>query len=1217
MNKKVRYIYMLAAFLFVSFAAIAQQGELQGKVTDGKGEGVAFATVVLEQNGAIKGGAQTDFDGFYSIKPVPPGKYDVRVTYVGYQPSLTQGVVIAADKSSFLDVKISNEEGVNLGEVEVKSYKVPLIAKDNTTTSTTLTREEIANLPTRSVTGIVSTAAGTSGSNDGKSISIRGSRENGTVYIIDGVRVRGSLQLPPSAIEQMDVMVGGVPAKYGDVSGGVINITTKGASKEFHGSIEALTSYGLDPFGFASVNGSLSGPILKRKTTGQPIIGFSLSGEYIGQKDPDPRWGGYNIIKDESLERLKANPLTVTNENALGQQKYESSSKFLKADDFTKSKLKPNANTTTIRGTARLDFNLNEAMNFSIGGNYINDKRKGFDRSNNYIYTSSLLNYDNMPIYKENTYRMFGRFTHKLGVGANKEEGSESVISNVYYTLQGDYTINKTGQEMDQFKDDLFRYNYYGKYQQSYQRSFVNENGVTVQSGWTPSYFTYSSGTDNPFYSSVINTIYGGRNVSEFSASAVAQGEYGNGGSRSYVYSLFDDIGPTSVSTNLYEKSDRRQTSFNANISFDLKSKGANDRRKHSIETGFYYEQRSDSRLTLRPTAIWDRARILIDQGYIVQNNTDTTWSAGHDTIFYNSLTNSGATLTDFENRLRQRLGINNQQRLEIDAIDVSNLTMDLFSPDDVKDFVTNYGFDITGKKYSGKVTFNDFFKRDASTGNFLRPIAGFKPSFMGGYIQDKFTFKDMIFNLGVRIDRYDANQRVLKDPFLFYPAKTVAEYNRTSAPEGIPDDAYPYLNQGGMVIGYRKGSTWYNSDGDKIAYVDVLRAAGGTVLPVAKDGIQYNLNDPFKDEDFVPDDVFTDYKPSINIMPRVAFSFPIADFANFYANYDVLTQRPVDNFATPRDWYNLGPGTIFIANPNLKPEVTINYELGFRQKLTETSAFKVAAFYRELKNQVQLIKVQATPIGYTTFGNYDFGTNKGMTFEYDLRRTKNIRILANYTLQFADGTGSDSRAQFTLLDAGFDNLRAIMPFSYDQRHTINATFDYRFGEDDDYNGPKIGGVKILQNFGVNLIYRTGSGRPYTKIDQAAPGSTSAGDVLEGQRSGSALVQGTVNGARKPWTNRIDMRIEKSFKLKKGENPLYLEAFIQIENLLNTKNIVDVYQFTGEADDDGYLDSATGTQLVNSQSDPVAYRNYYMMKMANPDNFGLARTVRFGVNFNF
>jgi len=239
------------------------------------------------------------------------------------------------------------------------------------------------------------------------------------------------------------------------------------------------------------------------------------------------------------------------------------------------------------------------------------------------------------------------------------------------------------------------------------------------------------------------------------------------------------------------------------------------------------------------------------------------------------------------------------------------------------------------------------------------------------------------------------------------------------------------------------------------------------------------------------------------------------------------------------------------------------------------------------------------------------------MTFEYDLRRTKNIRILANYTLQFADGTGSDSRAQFTLLDAGFDNLRAIYPFSYDQRHTINATFDYRFGEGEDYNGPKIGGAKILQNFGINLIYRTGSGRPYTKINQAAPGSTSAGDVLEGQRSGSALVQGTVNGARKPWTNRIDLRVEKSFKITKGENPLYLEAFIQIENLLNTKNIVDVYQFTGEPDDDGYMNSPQGTQLANQQRDPVAYRNYYMMKMANPDNFGLARTVRFGLNFNF
>ena len=47
----------------------------------------------------------------------------------------------------------------------------------------------------------------------------------------------------------------------------------------------------------------------------------------------------------------------------------------------------------------------------------------------------------------------------------------------------------------------------------------------------------------------------------------------------------------------------------------------------------------------------------------------------------------------------------------------------------------------------------------------------------------------------------------------------------------------------------------------------------------------------------------------------------------------------------------------------------------------------------------------------YTTWGNIDFGTVKGLTVQYDLRRTGNITMRAAYTLQFADGTGSDPNA--------------------------------------------------------------------------------------------------------------------------------------------------------------------------------------------------------------
>ena len=64
----------------------------------------------------------------------------------------------------------------------------------------------------------------------------------------------------------------------------------------------------------------------------------------------------------------------------------------------------------------------------------------------------------------------------------------------------------------------------------------------------------------------------------------------------------------------------------------------------------------------------------------------------------------------------------------------------------------------------------------------------------------DKFAFDDLIFNVGVRIDRYDANQSVLKDQFLLYTARTIGEVNDLAGqavihPSSVPTNAIVYVN--------------------------------------------------------------------------------------------------------------------------------------------------------------------------------------------------------------------------------------------------------------------------------------------------------------------------------------------------------------------------------------------------------------------------------------
>ncbi|MDZ7848018.1 MAG: TonB-dependent receptor [Owenweeksia sp.] len=74
------------------------------------------------------------------------------------------------------------------------------------------------------------------------------------------------------------------------------------------------------------------------------------------------------------------------------------------------------------------------------------------------------------------------------------------------------------------------------------------------------------------------------------------------------------------------------------------------------------------------------------------------------------------------------------------------------------------------------------------------------------------------------------------------------------------------------------------------------------------------------------------------------------------------------------------------INNPNLRPQKTTEYELGFKQVLTEKTALKISAYYREMRDLLQTVSyTEAYPITYIAYGNRDFGTVKGFTLEYEV----------------------------------------------------------------------------------------------------------------------------------------------------------------------------------------------------------------------------------------
>ncbi len=109
---------------------------------------------------------------------------------------------------------------------------------------------------------------------------------------IDGIKVTGSSSLPQSSIEQVSVILGGLPAQYGDATGGVINVTTRGPSRSFGAGLELESSEYLDPYGHNRLGFNMNGPIFRKRNerdevTGS-VLGYFIAGEFTYNKDGRP-----------------------------------------------------------------------------------------------------------------------------------------------------------------------------------------------------------------------------------------------------------------------------------------------------------------------------------------------------------------------------------------------------------------------------------------------------------------------------------------------------------------------------------------------------------------------------------------------------------------------------------------------------------------------------------------------------------------------------------------------------------------------------------------------------------------------------------------------------------------------------------------------------------------------------------------------------------------
>lgn len=272
-------VIFVGIFLAACALYAGTTGKLTGIVTDAlTGEPLIGVNVMIDKTEL---GASTDLDGLYVIIGLPPGNYDLTVSYLGYRDVNIQGVQINIDKTRYLDISMNSTAIEMEGEVVIAER--PIVKRDLTSSESIVSRDVIEALPVENLNDVVNLQAGVV---DGH---FRGGRIGEVMYMVNGVPVNdaysgeAAIEVDNNAIQELNVISGTFNAEYGQAMSGVVNVVTRDGGSEYE---LRLNTYG---GGYASsqdkifwnpafspvfnLQGTLSGPISKD-------INFFISARY-------------------------------------------------------------------------------------------------------------------------------------------------------------------------------------------------------------------------------------------------------------------------------------------------------------------------------------------------------------------------------------------------------------------------------------------------------------------------------------------------------------------------------------------------------------------------------------------------------------------------------------------------------------------------------------------------------------------------------------------------------------------------------------------------------------------------------------------------------------------------------------------------------------------------------------------------------------------------
>ncbi len=335
-----------------------------------------------------------------------------------------------------------------------------------------------------------------------------------------------------------------------------------------------------------------------------------------------------------------------------------------------------------------------------------------------------------------------------------------------------------------------------------------------------------------------------------------------------------------------------------------------------------------------------------------------------------------------------------------------------------------------------------------------------------------------------------------------------------------------------------------------------------------------FNANATFRDDPLNPKALVA-VKSRRQLSPRVGIAHPVSDRTKLHFAYGHFFQNPEYQYLFENKQYDLNVREPLFGQPSLDAERTIAYEVGLSHQFSGRIASQLTAYYKDVTGLIGTRYYEAFQgdagryVGYTLYVNEDYANMKGFEVNVDVRPGKYLSGGLSYSFSIAKGSASSEAEQYP----GTEESTKLYFLNYDQRHNLNLTATFTVPKND---GPEIFGMKIFGKTDFSFVFRAASGFPYT------PGGRDIGFVDR-------------NSLRMPGSYTIDAELGKEIELAWRTK---LRVFAEILNITNHRNILYVYQDTGEPD--------------------FTFEGGHSFEwMRDPSNYGPPRIIRLGMGFRF